>query len=301
MIGLGTWKLASSDVEPSLRFAIEEAGYRHVDCASIYKNEKEVGHALKKIFDFGKNRREEIFVTSKLWNNMHAAEDVEEACRQTLSDLKLDYLDLYLVHWGVATPKESGDEPLDQNAVLAMAPVSVRETWEAMEALLTKGLVKAIGVSNFTAPMLIDLLTYAKVAPAMNQIELHPYNAQQKLVDFCHYKNIAVTGYSPLGRPGAVLPRPGIKPELLPSLIDDPELIRIARSRGKLPTQVLLRWAIQRNTVAIPKSMKPENIKSNIDIFNFALSDQEMKTLNALDRRLRFVQAVKWWKIPYFD
>ncbi|MBI2356021.1 MAG: aldo/keto reductase [Candidatus Doudnabacteria bacterium] len=296
-VGLGTWKAQPNQVGEAVRFALEEAGYRHLDCAPIYFNEKEIGEVLGQIFREGKIKREEVFITSKLWNNAHAAKDVEPALGKTLDDLQIDYLDLYLVHWGVAIKGNIGEEHLDATGTLISAPVSIQETWEAMEALVAKGLVKAVGVSNFTAPMLLDLLSYAEIAPVVNQIELHPYNAQTRLVEFCHNKNIAVIAYSPLGRPRSVI-NSGSR---LPVLIQDPVVMNIAKAHGKSEAQILLRWAVQRNTIVIPKSMNPENMKSNLLIFDFELTGQEMQALTNLDRKLRYVNPYDWWKIPYFD
>ena len=296
ILGLGTWKSAPNKVSAAVECAILECNYRHIDCASIYKNEAEVGEAFDKIFTGKKISRDEIFVTSKLWNDAHDAENVEDACKKTLHDLRLDYLDLYLMHWGIATPNNLGNEPLNKDGVLITKNVPVRETWEAMEKLVANGLVKAVGVANFTGPMLVDLLTYAKIKPVMNQIELHPYNQQTKLIDFCNYQNIAVTAYSPLGSPGNTKARVG-----QPILLEDAKVIEIANKHKKSPAQVLIRWAIQRNTVVIPKSVTPENIKNNFEVFDFELSKDEMEILGGLDRGHRFVDPWKWWKVPYFN
>ena len=247
---------------------------------------------FEKVFSSGVRERDEIFVTSKLWNTAHRAEQVMPALKESLHDLQLDYLDLYLMHWGVAAPKE---EAFDQNGVYVTDSVSVRETWEAMEELVSAGLVRDIGVANFTAPMLIDLLTYAKVQPAVNQIEIHPYFAQLELVQYCKSRGVAVTAYCPLGSPGNF----GTKG--IPMSIADPAIVVIAERHHKSPAQVILRWGIQRGTVVIPKSTNPERIKENISIFDFVLEDDEMTAINNLNRGLRLVNRNHDWKIPYFD
>lgn len=299
-VGLGTWKSMPGEVGRAVEYAILECGYMHVDCAAIYRNEKEIGQTFKKVFGGGLKKREEVFVTSKLWNMDHKKEDVRKACESTLKDLNLDYLDLYLMHWGIAIPRVVGgltardSEQLDENEFLITEKVSIRETWEAMQELVAAGLVKAIGVANFTAPMLWDLLTYAKIKPAVNQVELHPYLQQQELVDYCKYLNIAVTAYSPLGSPG------NYKVRGFPVVLEDPAVINVANNYKKTPAQVLIRWAIQRQTIAIPKSVSPQRTKENIEIFDFELSEADMKAIAGLNRNLRFVNANTWWKIPYF-
>jgi len=303
IIGLGTWKSEREKAGQAVEYALGECSYRHIDCAAIYRNEKEIGQAFKNVFESKKVNREDVFITSKLWNADHAKANVERACEQTLQDLQLDYLDLYLMHWGlaIASNEENAgrnmrDEPLDENGFLITVKIPVRETWEAMEELVKKGLVKAIGVANFTAPMIIDLLSYATIQPALNQVELHPYNQQPLLVEFCHYKNIAVTAYSPLGSPG------NMKPELNePILLKDKVVNELAQRHGKSTAQVLIRWAMQRNTIVIPKSVTLKNIKATWKVFDFELSEQEMTTMSKLDRKHRFVNPSDWWKIPYFD
>lgn len=290
-LGLGTWKSEKNLVGGAVKFAITKAGYRHIDCASIYKNEPEVGAAFKETFQTV--NREEIFITSKLWNTEHRAEDVENACKKTLADLNLEYLDLYLMHWGMAFKKAGENlEPLNKDGKIITDNVAVQSTWQAMEELVKKGLVKSIGVANFTGPMLIDLLSYAQIKPVVDQVEIHPYNSQAELIDFCKYQDIVVTAYSPLGRQGA--DREG------PRLFDDPVIKALAQKYKKTEAQVLLNWAVDRGTIAIPKSVTPERITENIDIFNFELTTDEKSDINALNKNYRFVNPASWWGIPYF-
>ena len=302
LVGLGTWKAAPAEAGVTVNSALLEAGYRHIDCAAIYRNEKEIGETFEKIFSAGKIKRQEVFITSKLWNTEHAKKDVLAACKLTLASLKLDYLDLYLIHWGLAAVpddtlpiKNARGELLDENGCLRTMPVPIRETWEAMEALVKAGLVRAIGVANFTAPMIVDLLSYAKISPAVNQIELHPYNQQTALVEFCQSKGIVVTAYSPLGTSGNLKDRPKE-----PILINDPKIAAIAKAYGKSLAQILIRWAVQRNTVVIPKSLSPEHLKANIGVFDFELSPKDMTDIATLDRGHRFVNPFKMVENPLF-
>jgi diketogulonate reductase-like aldo/keto reductase len=293
VIGLGTWNADRDKVGQAIDYAISECGYRHIDCAAVYHNEEAIGESLKKIFNEGGVKREEMFITSKLWNTNHARDKVARACEKTLQDLKLDYLDLYLMHFGIAIKHGADDEPLDESGYVLTERIPLQETWEAMEDLVKDGLVKAIGVSNFTAPIILDLISYAKVPPAVNQIELHPYNQQTALVEFCRYKGIGITAYSPLGSQE--------NPSSKPILLEDKKIKEIAERHGKSPAQILIRWAIERNTVAIPKSITPERIKEDIEVFDFSLSPEDKKEISALDRKLRYVDPAEWWKIPYFN
>ncbi|MEK7615959.1 MAG: aldo/keto reductase [Patescibacteria group bacterium] len=303
-LGLGTWKAPADKAGAVVEFALMEAEYNHIDCAAIYRNEKEIGEAFARVFGSSR-KREDVFITSKLWNTEHKAERVMPACKNTLADLQLDYLDLYLMHWGIAIPPNESEalnvhgrlkEQLDANGYLVTEKVSVCETWEAMEGLVKAGLVKAIGVANFTAPMIQDLLSYTTIAPATNQIELHPYLQQTALVEYCHYNNIAVTAYSPQGSPGNYG-----KAKNMPVIAEDPVIMDIAKRHRKSPTQIMIRWAIQRNTIPIPKSLDPVHIKENIDVFDFELSADDMQAIATLNRDLHFVNPYAWWKIPYFN
>jgi len=291
VIGLGTWKAKPNEVGDAVRFALTEAEYKHIDCALIYGNEQEIGQIFNDVI--GNNiKREELFVTGKLWNTYHHPEDVEKGCRKTLTDLKLDYLDMYLMHWGIAFERGDNLRPFGSDGVRT-ENVSVQQTWEAMEALIAKGLVKSIGVCNFSTPMLVDLLTYAKIKPVMNQIELHPYNTQEGLVAYCQKNNIGITAYSPLGRPGTIVDAQRI--------IDEEIVQKLAQKYHKTPAQILLHWAVSRGTIVIPKSVNPERIKENKDFFDFKMTEEDIAVIGSLNKNHRFINPVKEWKIPYFS
>jgi D-xylose reductase len=292
-IGLGLWKVDGA-AAPSLVEEAAHAGYRHFDCASDYGNEAEVGVGLQNIVRSGAARRDDLWVTSKLWNTNHAAEHVRPACERSLRDLRLDYLDLYLIHFPIAleyVPPEKRypagwfHDPDAAESRMKPARVPISETWQAMEELVAAGLVKNIGVSNFGTSLLRDLLSYANIRPAVLQVEMHPYLTQEKLVRFCHQEKIAVTAFSPLGAPSYV--PLGMATEN--DSVMNEQVVRDAAARHKkTPAQIVLHWAVQRGTAAIPKTTKAERLRENLSIFDFELSADEMKAISALDRNRRF-------------
>ncbi len=294
VLGLGTWKSPTTEIGSAVQYALQECGYTHVDCAKIYGNEKEIGQAFSDTFSTKKIKRKDVFITSKLWNADHDPSIVESVCKNTLADLQLDYLDLYLMHWGIAFAGGKGNEPKQPDGKMELGPFSIKDTWQAMERLVERGLVRGIGVANFSVAMLTDVLSYAKVAPVINQIELHPYNTQDSLVAYCHSRNVAVTAYSPLGNRGRQQAGDLI-------LLDDQIVLTIAQEVQKTPAQVLLRWAIQRKTIVIPKSVTPSRIAENIAVFDFELSEEQMVRLSALNCKHRFVEPSTAWGVPYFD
>jgi len=280
LLGLGTWKSKAGEVEAAVEHALRK-GYQHLDCAACYGNENEVGNGIKA----AGVKRENVFVTSKLWNNKHHPDDVEAACRKTLADLGLDYLDLYLIHWPHAFKR--GDEKFPKTEagdVIYDESIHPTDTWLAMEKLVEKGLVKSIGLSNFNSEQVEDILKRGNIKPVTNQVESHPHLNQEKLINFCKERNVTITAYSPLGSPD----RPWAKPDD-PKLLDDPKIQEIADSYKKSPAQIVLRWQIQRGIIIIPKSVTPSRIEENGTVFDFSLTEAEMKHINGFDCNGRVV------------
>lgn len=288
-LGLGTWKSKKGEVYDAVKTAIE-LGYRHIDCAPIYGNEKEIGEALKVCFDNKIVKREEVWITSKLWNDQHQQRAVVPALKKTLSDLQLDYLDLFLIHWPVVLNKDlyRADSP---EGFISLEDLPISVTWKGMEETLSQGLTKHIGVSNFSIKKLEDLLSIASVKPAMNQIEMHPYLSQPKMVSFCKENEIHLTAYSPLG---SFDRSETMKGKNEPVLMDDQTILEIARGHNCSAAQILIAWAIQRGTVVIPKSVNPERLKQNLDAAEILLSVLEMDKIEGLNRHYRFIDGTFW-------
>jgi D-xylose reductase len=293
LVGLGLWKVAKAEA-PDLIHQALRAGYRHLDNACDYGNEAEVGAGIRAALGDGVLKRDDLWVTSKLWNTYHARPHVRPAVERTLRDLGLDYLDLYLIHFPIAqafVPFEVRYPPewfYDANAPeprMRFAKVPLAETWAAMEDLVTAGLVRNIGVCNYNTALLRDLLAYATNPPAVLQVELHPNLAQEKLLRFCRENRIAVTGFSPLGAL-SYLPLGMAAP--YESVLEQPAVRAAAERHGKTPAQVVLRWGVQRGTAIVPKTSRPDRLAENLAIFDFELTADEMAAVSALDRNRRF-------------
>jgi D-xylose reductase len=292
-VGLGLWKVEKL-AAPTLVEEAARCGYRHFDCASDYGNEAEVGVGIQKILSGGMCRRDELWMTSKLWNTNHAPEHVRPACERSLRDLRLDYLDLYLIHFPIAleyVPPETRypagwyHDPDAAQPKMKPARVPIADTWRAMEGLVKAGLVRNIGVCNFGVSLLRDMLSYAKIRPAVLQVEMHPYLTQENLVRFCREEQIAVTAFSPLGAASYFQLGMASEDE---SVLKQPVVLEAAKRHGKSPAQIVLRWGVQRGTAVIPKTSRPERLRENLAIFDFELADDEMAAISALDRNRRF-------------
>ncbi|KAK3412604.1 NADP-dependent D-sorbitol-6-phosphate dehydrogenase [Eucalyptus grandis] len=295
-IGLGVWRMEKDEIRDLILGSIK-IGYRHFDCAADYQNEAEVGEALAEAVRTGLVKREELFITTKLWNSDHG--HVIEACKDSLKKLQLDYLDLYLIHFPVAT-KHTGvgttASALDDEGVLEIdTTITLETTWRAMEELVSMGLVRSIGISNYDIFLTRDCLAYSKVKPAVNQIETHPYFQRDSLVKFCQKHGICVTAHTPLG--GAVANTEWFGSV---SCLEDPVLKGLAEKYKRTVAQVVLRWGIQRNTVVIPKSSKVKRLEENFQVFDFSLADEDMALIKSIDQGQRTNQPAKFWGINLF-
>jgi len=285
-IGFGTYHLGEkSEIKPAIKAAIA-AGYRHFDAAAVYKNEEVVGEAFAEVFQEGKVKREDIFVTSKLFNDQHRKEHVRPALLKTLKDLKLTYVDLYLVHWPFST-KYTGPDANPATTELDYVPLS--ETWAALEELVHEGLAKSIGVSNFNVQLTLDLLSYARIKPQVNQIEVHPLLTQAHLIKFLTQHSILVSAYFPLG---------GHRPGDNKAVIENEVIKKIAEKHKRSSAQVLIRWSLQKGLNPIVKSAKESRVKENIDVFDFELTPAEVDEISALNVNERLNGEKQFPQLP---
>ncbi len=289
MLGLGTWKSAKGEIYQTVRKAIE-IGYRHFDCALIYGNEHEIGQAISDAINNREVSRNELWITSKLWNNRHKIVDIQPTIEITLDSLRLDYLDLYLIHWPVALIN-SVNYPKDGSEMIDLKHIPLAETWQGMIALKENNLTKHIGVSNFSIKKINDLINETGVCPEALQLELHPFLQQNKIVEFANANNIIVTGFCPLGSSDRPLNRISAGE---PKLFENKTIIDIAQEKGNTPAQIMLAWAINRGTSVIPKSVNPQRLKENLEAATIELSPLEMEKINQLDQHYRYIKGDFW-------
>ncbi|KAK1662948.1 hypothetical protein QYE76_051107 [Lolium multiflorum] len=269
-IGLGTGNTEPNDVHNAI-YAAVKAGYRQIDCAPAYHNEKEIGMALKKLFEEGVVKREDLFITSKLWSGDHAPEDVAEAVGTTLKDLQLEFLDLFLIHGPIRIKKGTTMGPEN------FLPPDIPATWGAMEKLYDSGKVRAIGVSNFSCKKLEDLLAIARVPPAVNQVECHLVWQQDKLRKLCQSRGVHLSAFSPLGSPGTS----GVDGA---GVLRNPIVISVAEKLQKTPAQVALRWGLQMGQSVLPKSSSEARIQENFDIFSWSIPEDLMSAFSEIEQ-----------------
>lgn len=285
IVGLGTWKSKPGEVKQAVIWAIE-AGYRHIDCAAIYGNEGEVGEGLFTAFDQGLVKREDLHITSKLWNDSHSYDQVIPALEKTLKDLQLEYLDEYLIHWPISF-KHGVGFPKTRNDFRTYEEAPIELTWKAMQEAKKLGLAKHIGVSNFNIEKLQSLLAMEGETPEMLQIEMHPYLPQDGLVEFCRDNNILLTAYSPLGSPDSR----GEKHQDDPKLLKDNVILEIASKHQISAGQVLIAWSVARDIAVIPKSVHQGRIKENLVAASIELDEQDLIDLRDIGVDHRFIDG----------
>lgn len=285
-IGLGTATVKDKElVKEVIRSAIIDHGYRHIDTARCYKNEECIGEALQSILKEGKIKREELFITTKIFNNEKEKGQIEPTLKDSLKNLQLDYVDLVLVHWPVGRYDKATGKIIQ---------TPLYETWAEFEDCCKKGLCKSIGVSNFGVQLLLDLFTYCKIRPAVNQIEIHPYFAQVDLVKFCQDQGIVVEAYSPLGSFGTSEGR-----EWKDNILEDKVIKELSEKHKKSPGQIVLNWGVKRGYVILPKTARKERLAENLAAGSFVMDKEDYDKITALNKNLKCFDTKTWESLNY--
>jgi alcohol dehydrogenase (NADP+) len=296
-IGLGTFgsdRVAADEIAAAVE-AAAEVGYRHFDCASVYANEREIGYALQQVLR-RQVKRNQMWITSKLWNDKHGETDVLPSCRRSLTELRVGYLDLYLTHWPFPNYHPSGcDVSSRSKGAKPYIHTDFMKTWRKMEELVDLGLARHIGTSNMTIPKLKLLLSDARIKPAVNEMELHPHFQQPELFDFLRSSGIIPVGYCPIGSPARPV-RDRTPNDTVPT--QDPVIVAIANRLGVHPAVVCVKWAVQRGQVPIPFSTDRNHFLSNLEgVLSDPLTDEEMRAISGIDRNCRLIKGhVFLWK-----
>jgi aldehyde reductase len=283
---------SEGEVGPVVKAAILEHGYRQIDTASLYQNEDAIGDALQEAFAAG-IKREDLYITTKIWQT--EKDDVEGAVRRSLKKLKLDYIDLYLIH--AMTPKMVWEDGKD-----FIKATPQHKVWAELERLVDEGLIKSIGVSNCTIPMLIDLWSYARHKPVINQVEVHPYNVREDFVQFHNKLGVKIQAYAPLGAnnfSGRSDKYKGL------NLLEEPVIKALSEKYGKSPAQIILNWHLHRGLIIIPKTAKVTRLQENFQVYDFKLTEEEYQSISALEQGAKFFDprnfGGSWGNIPYYD
>ncbi|KAK4005156.1 hypothetical protein OUZ56_006877 [Daphnia magna] len=288
IVGLGTWLSSKEEIQTAVNAALE-AGYRHIDTAYLYSNEDAIGEVLQQWIKSGKVKREELFIVTKLPMIGNRSENVERFLRKSLQNLRLDYIDLYLIHAPIGLTAKHDDDLFPMNAdgfVVLDNDTDLVDLWKAMEKQVDAGLAKSIGLSNFNEEQIERIVKTARIKPANLQVELHAEFQQKSLRDFCHKHGITIVAYAPLGSPGrnAFYTSLGMAVPGLPDLIQNPVVVKIAEKYKKSTAQVLLRYLMQLGLAVIPKSVTPARIHANFQVFDFDLTATDMAELGELDQ-----------------
>ncbi|XP_027204820.2 aldo-keto reductase family 1 member B10-like isoform X1 [Dermatophagoides pteronyssinus] len=301
VVGLGTSRIASTDelVVQAIKDAID-VGYRHIDTADFYQNEKAIGQALDELIRDGKIKRNELFITTKVWSNYHTKELALQSVRQSLTNLRLDYLDLVLIHWPMSFKSGSDLVPKFPNDTIIGSDLSKENfelAYQGLEDACDQNLTRSIGVSNFNIKQLEKLLSVEnrRHKPVVNQVECHPHLNQEKLLEYCCNNSIHLVAYSPLRRANV-------------ALFDEPKLKQIALEHNRTIAQIILRWQLQRHVIVIPRTGKKHRMLENISLFDFHLNQTEMSTIKSLDRskndegrEIKFDSASHLPEYPFVD